>query len=347
MSSFQKIARLSAVAAAVVLAAPAFANTTTDVSANAEFDTGVQSGDNKAANGSFQGGRIEINVSGKAEANGYFVAGKGTVIAGNAGNNAGVDDAWVQAGSAAFDVKLGRFEAADLYATPGDVFRIGGDGLRTTNVLRGRTTYSTTNNDRLHMALTANVAPGVSIEVGIVDAKEVSSVAPNPNPNNLVPAVGAKGGSKGIRPSVGLSFGAFSGRIGFETGKTEDLTTAALTDTANFTTVGATAKFDLGGGMAVRANISSGKVKSVTEVKNTSVLLGFDVAGLNLSVESGKTTTGGADVKTTGLFAAYTLPLFDVKGATIAPAVGSYKDKPSTGASTSQTKVGFRVHYDF
>ncbi|MEY8877005.1 MAG: carbohydrate porin [Leptothrix sp. (in: b-proteobacteria)] len=336
MSSFQKIARLSAVAAAVVLAAPAFANTTTDVSANAEFDTGFQSGDNKAANGSSQVGRIEINVSGKAEANGYFVAGRGTVLAGNAGNNAGVDDAWVQAGSAAFDVKLGRFEAADLYATPGDVFRIGGAGLGTTNLLRGRTTYSTTNNDRLHMALTANVAPGVSIEVGVVDTKEVASGA-----------VGGKGGAKGIRPSVGFAFGAFSARVGFETGKVDDTTTVATTDSASFTTFGGTAKFDLGGGMAVRANASSGKVKSGTEVKNSTVLLGFDVAGLNLSVESGKTTTGATNTKTTGLFAAYTLPLFDIKGATIAPAVGSYKDKPSAGTSTSQTKVGFRVHYDF
>jgi hypothetical protein len=335
MSSFQKIARLSAVAAAVVLAAPAFANTTTDVSANAEFDTGFQSGDVKASNGSFQGGRIEINVSGKAEANGYFVAGRGTVLAGNAGNNAGVDDAWVQAGSAAFDVKLGRFEAADLYATPGDVFRIGGAGLATTNLLRGRTTYTGAagNNDRLHMALTANVAPGVSIEVGVVDAKDVSNVAAN----------GGKGGAKGIRPSVGLSFGAFSGRVGFESGKRDD----GAGGSVSFNTVGGTAKFDLGGGMAARANFSTGKTKFATEVKNTSVLLGFDVAGLNLSVESGKTTTGATNTKTTGLFAAYTLPLFDVKGATIAPAIGSYKDKPSTGGSTSQTKVGFRVHYDF
>lgn len=345
MSSFQKIARLSAVAAAVVLAAPAFANATTDVSANAEFDTGFQSGDVKARNGSFQGGRIEINVSGKAEANGYFVAGKGSVIAGNAGNpgnasnlanNAGVDDAWVQAGSAAFDVKLGRFEAADLYATPGDVFRIGGAGLRTTNVLRGRTTYSgpTGNNDRLHMALTANVAPGVSLEVGIVDAKDVSTGG-----------VAGKGGAKGIRPNVGLSFGAFTARVGFETGKVNDITTADTTDSASFTTVGATAKFDLGSGMAVRANVSSGKVKSGTEVKNTSALLGFDVAGLNLSVESGKTTVGGADIKTRGVFAAYAIPLFDIKGATITPAIGSYST--DDGVKTSQTKAGFRVNYGF
>lgn len=331
MSSFQKIARLSAVAAAVVLAAPAFANTTTDVSANAEFDTGFKSGDDKAGNGSFQTGRIEINVSGKAEANGYFVAGKGSVLAKKDSGTAGVDDAWVQAGSAAFDVKLGRFEAADLYATPGDVFRIGGDGLRTTNVLRGRI------GDRLHMALTANVAPGVSLEVGIVDAKNVSDDTAN----------GGKGGAKGIRPSVGLSMGAFTARIGFETGKVNDASAASTvaTDSASFTTVGATAKFDLGSGMAVRANVSSGKVKSATEEKNTSVLLGFDVAGLNLSVESGKTTKGSAETKTRGVFAAYAIPLFDIKGATISPAIGSYST--DTGTKVSQTKAGFRVNYGF
>jgi len=326
--SFQKFARLSVVAAAVI-AAPAFAATSVD--ANAEFDTGVQSGDVKASNGSFQGGRIEINFAGRAEMNGGFVAGRGTVIAGNAGNQAGVDDAWVQAGTSAFDVKLGRFEASDLYATPGDVFRIGGAGLTSTNLLRGRTTYTGAagTNDRLHMALTANLAPGMSLEIGLVDAKDVTTTG--------------KGGAKGVRPTLGFSSGALSGRVGFESGKLGESATKEI----SFTNVGATVSFNLGGGMALRANLGNSTVKATAgDIKVSGMLLGFDMGGLNISVESGKRTqTGTADVKTSGLFAAYAMPLFGIKGATFQPAIGTGTD--DNGTKTTVTKVGARVHYDF
>jgi len=317
----QRFIKLSAVMAAII-AAPAFA--AINVDGNAEFDTGVASG-NGSDKSSFQGGRIELNFAGRAEGNGGFVAGRGTVIAGNSGT-AGIDDAWVQAGTAAADVKLGRFEASDLYPTPGDVFRIGGAGLTTTNVLRGRQTYAPTSNDRVHLALTANLG-AASLEVGLVDTKDVSTAG--------------KGGSKGIRPTVGFAAGPVNARIGFETGKTADGASQA-----SFSGFGG--GLSAAAGMAtLRFNFGSNKTKlSTGDVKTTGFLVGADVGALNVSFESGKKTVGATDTKTTGVFAAYAIPLFGIKGATFQPAFGTGTDK--TGATkTTVTKVGARVHYDF
>jgi len=321
----QRFIKLSAVMAAIV-AAPAFA--AINVDGNAEFDTGVASG-NGSDKSSFQGGRIELNFAGRAEGNGGFVAGRGTVIAGNQASSgaAGVDDAWVQIGTAAADVKLGRFEAADLYPTPGDVFRIGGAGLTTTNVLRGRTTYGTSGNDRVHLALTAALG-AASLEVGLVDTKDVSTAG--------------KGGSKGIRPSVAFAAGPVNARIGFESGKTAD-----GANQVSFTGFGG--GLSAAAGMAtLRFNFGSNKTKFVTvaETKTTGFLVGADVGALNVSFESGKKTQGASETKTTGVFAAYAIPLFGIKGATFQPAFGTGSDK--TGATkTTVTKVGARVHYDF
>lgn len=350
--SFQKFARLSVIAAAVI-AAPAFAATSVD--ANAEFDTGVQSGDVKAGNGTIQGGRIETNISGRAEMNGGFVAGRGTVILAmnggsttnpntsgtNLNNAALVDDAWVQAGTSAFDVKLGRFEASNLYPTPGDAFRIG--GVYQTHNLRGRSLLAAGGgsiDDRMHLALTVNLAPGTSLEVGVVDKKDVSNVTAN----------GGSNGYKGVRPTLGFSAGALSGRVGFESGKTVD-----GANEASFSGMGGTVAFNLGNGVTLRANAASAKTKyAAGDKKQTSVLLGADVGALTISFESGKNDDAGAAggaaapkvQKVSGLFAAYSIPLFGIKGATFQPAVGT-GTKDNDGTKVTVTKVGARVHYDF
>ncbi|MEY8878654.1 MAG: carbohydrate porin [Leptothrix sp. (in: b-proteobacteria)] len=322
--------KLSAVMAAII-AAPAFAGTTVD--ANAEFDTGYT---NKNV-GTSQGGRIEINVAGKAEQNGGFVAGKGTVIAAmnggstSSGNNsAAIDDAWVQFGTPAVDLKLGRFEAADLYPTPGDVFRKG--GLYTTNNLRGRSLLAAGGgnvDDRLHMALTANLAAGVALEVGLVDKKDVSTN-------------GAQG-SKGIRPAISFNAGPVAARLGFEAGKTADAGAAE----ASFSGVGGTLSAGVGAGVTARLNFANGTTKfAAGDKKQTAILLGADVGALTVSFETGNNKQAGVTTKVNGLFGAYSIPLF-VKGATIQPALGYGSTQVGSAAKTSVTTVGARIHYDF
>ena len=329
----KQVAQLTAIAAAV-LAAPAFAATAVD--ANAEFDTGFQN----HSNGVIQGGRIETNISGKGTNGDFFVAGRGTLILGASGS-AGADDAWVQFGNSAVDVKLVRFEAADLWPTPGDVFRM--SSLYTLNTLRGRATYAgpAGTNDRFHAAITANIAPGTSLEVGIVEKKDVS----NGPAVGLAPA--GSGGAKGIRPSVAFAAGPVSARLGFESGKVAD-GIAPSTATASFTGFGGWVSAGVAPDVTVRANFSSGKVKfAAGDLKTSAILLGVDVMGANISLETGKNKQGGVDTKNTDIFAAYAMPLFGVKGATFQPALGYQKLKVGSAATVNNTKVGFRVHYDF
>ena len=109
-----RYSKLTAVAAAALLAAPAFAAMTTD--ANLELDSTYS---NKGR-GASQGGRVEFNVAGKAgDANG-FVAGRGTLLIKKDGS-AATDDMWGQIGTGMADVKLGRFEAADMFPAGKDV----------------------------------------------------------------------------------------------------------------------------------------------------------------------------------------------------------------------------------
>lgn len=311
-----------ALAVLAAAAAPAFAATTVD--ANAEFDTGVENN----GKGSFQGGRIETNISGRAQGDGGFVAGRGTVIVGRNGG-ASVDDAWVQLGTSSVDVKLGRFEAADLYPTPADVVRIG--GVYQTNTLRGR------DDNRVHAAVTFNMAPGLALELGLVDKKDTSAA-----------------GAKGVRPVLSYASGALSLKVGLESGKITDSVTDATTtpatvtySEASFSGVGAAVTYALGGGTNVRAALANGTFKYVAgDKKRSSMLLGVDVGSLSASFESGKDEQNSATTKYSAIFAGYTMPLFGIKGASLTPAVGS-QSTDVAGTKTTTTKVAARIHYDF
>lgn len=199
MKSFQKIARLSAVAAAAAVAAPAFAAASID--ANAEFDTYVLKKSGSKSSG-LQGtgpvsNRIEVNVAGRTEAGDMFLAGKGTVGITAAGGTY-VDDAWVQLGTKTVDLKLGRFEAANLYPTGVDATRVfafnttgsgsfavpasDGTALYQANALRGRARFVSDNTvDRFHGAVTANLGSGLSLEVGYVGKQAPTTAAPAVN----------------------------------------------------------------------------------------------------------------------------------------------------------------------
>jgi len=161
-----RIAKFTAIAAAVI-AAPAFAAATID--ANLELDNTYY---NKAADQLTQGGRVEVNIGSKTTVGSGFVAAKGTLILGaDRGDNpekdggARVDDMWVEGGTDAFSLKLGRFEAADLFPAGKDTLVVGGPGY-TANAARGRLTGS-----NFHGALNANLGSGVGFELGLVETK--------------------------------------------------------------------------------------------------------------------------------------------------------------------------------
>lgn len=83
-----------------------------DVNANIELDTTMYDYSDRDSE-YIQGGRVEVNITGGKEMNGYFVKGKVSGIFKKDGD-AGTDDAWIQFGSNNWDIKAGRFEAIDM-----------------------------------------------------------------------------------------------------------------------------------------------------------------------------------------------------------------------------------------
>lgn len=323
MSSFQKIARLSAVAAAVVVAAPAFAAATFD--ANAEFNNVYQN----QSRGISQSGRVEFNAAGRAEANGGFVAGRGTVLIGKDGG-AAVDDAWVQVGTAAFDVKLGRFEAADTWPVGMDVIveRAGSGSYYHGTHLRGRFT-----GNEFHAAGTANFGGGLSFELGVAQTKDLTT---NTSVSN---STGQK--AKGVRPVLTYSANGLTIKAVVESGKTID-------EDHKLTGFGGTVGFEVGGG-TINVNLASGKVKDdVTGVSEKSNNVGVTTVfgPLGFVVDYAK----NEDEKILTTYAAYSIPLFGIKGASVIPAASYSRAKNANGvAGVSQNSAGLniRLRYDF
>lgn len=209
-----------AVAAAALIAAPAFAAVGFD--ANVEMDTTYQNN----ARGASQGGRVELNAFSKSDKGGGFVAGRASYMAGK-GGTVGVDDMWVQIGNSAGDIKLGRFEAADLFPAGKDVIVEDGgapSGYRT-NVFRGRTSSA-------HAALNLNAGGGVGFELGLMADKK----------------------NTGIRPVVSFGMDGFSVKLGVENGKNA----AGAKVSGAGLTVGTSMA-----GMGLNASIGSGKVAGV------------------------------------------------------------------------------------
>jgi Porin-like glycoporin RafY len=230
MKTIHATAAVLALASTAAVAAPAF-------DANIELDTKYSN----AGRGASQGGRVEMNVASKTDKGG-FVAGRASYMAGKSGT-ASVDDMWVQIGNAAGDIKLGRFEASDLFPLGKDVI-VDDDGIGgyRANQLRGRM------GSAAHAALSFNAGSGVSAELGVI----------------------ASGKNSGVRPTIGFSAGGLNARVGLETGKNE-----AGAKVEGF---GATIGTGFAGG-AVNVNFSNGKVGGI---KSSSIGLNgvFGAAGI-------------------------------------------------------------------
>ena len=102
-----------------MLACASYAQADVAFDANLELDTTYTNkvsapNTNARAGGLDLGGRVEVNAGAKATNGASFVAGRASLLLNKKGETA-VDDMWVQFGNAGADVKLGRFEAMDLF----------------------------------------------------------------------------------------------------------------------------------------------------------------------------------------------------------------------------------------
>lgn len=235
-----------------------------------------------------------------------FRKAKGTMIVGLTGDGVSIDDAWVQAGNSGVDLKLGRFEAMDLFPLGKDVAANIGNVGYNGNTLRGRK-----KDGRLHAAMGLNASSNVRIELGLITEKQTG------------------GASYGLRPVVQFGAGALTLRAGVEAIKGDN-------GGASSTGVALTAGYAVNSSTTINANIASNSKddKSAFGLNAT-----FGDAGVGFVQGKNKAT----NIKSTALYAAYTFPLLGVKGASITPALGFYKE---TGQS-NDTAFRIRLNYGF
>lgn len=334
--------KFSTTTSAIAVAIIALAGTAqaADYSANIELDStarsGTQTKDTTDA-GLTQSGRVELNATGKA-GTGITVSGKAAFLAKKDGT-AAIDDMWVSVNNAAGSgLKLGRFEATDLFPIAQDtvVNNAGVGGVYGTNLLRGRK-----DSNQFHAAGTLALGGGLAIELGLVETKQASTI----NGTGLITTPIAKG----IRPVVTYASGPLSLAAGLETGNIL-LSAPPVADKVKFTGFGFTGGYDFGG-FKLTGDFATAKVKTTAEQKRTSFALTAQVASFAGGLIAAKNAlAGGANEKITTLYASYKLPLFDVKDAFITPALSISKATDAgnvAGASLKDTSVRVRINYTF
>lgn len=279
--------RLVAVAAALLAAGAAQAGVSFD--ANLEHDVLFKGKQGATSSATSNSGRVELNANAALVKSGdNFVNAKATVtVPTGEGANVGIDDAWIQFGNSAADLKIGRHEAADLFPLGKDVVveAAGAYGYRT-NALRGR--FKT---GQLHAVAGLNAAPGFRVELGLVTEKSGSTTD-----------------AYGLRPTLVYTAGALTVRAGVESYKK---------DNVSYSGTGVSVGYALSSSASV--NVNYGKNSDLDNSSSLGLNAVFGDAGVGMVQD--KT---GAN-KATTYYAAYSFPLLGVKGATITPALSTSK----------------------
>jgi hypothetical protein len=284
--------------------------------ANIENDTTYTAAKGTTPSDTSNGGRVELNVlAALAKSGDNFVNAKGTLLVKHDGTTA-VDDAWIQFGNAKADLKIGRHEAADLFPLGKDTVFEGtnndnASGYRA-NKLRGRMA-----DGRFHGVLGFNAAPGLRLEVGLATKKNHAHTVNNDN------TITDPQTEYGVRPTAVYTSGALTLRAGFE----------------SFKTVGAAQN---GYGLSAGYAINSSTVVNVNHAKSSD--LNASSTGVNLVAGAagvGYVQDKTGTTKQNTYYAAYSFPLFDIKGASITPAISH-----STSAGVDNLNA-FRVRLNY
>ncbi len=295
---------------ASLLACASYAQAAVSFDANLELDTTHKNkisapNTNARAGGVDMGGRVEVNAGAKQANGDAYVAARASLLLQKTGGTA-TDDMWVQFGNSGADVKLGRFEAMDLFPLGKDTVVADDNGIYggyRANNLRGRFGSGV-----FHGALGLNASSAVRVELGLVETKDATAV-------------------KGVRPAVTFNAGALTLRGGVESVKVNGV---AGTKTG----MGLSAGFALSKDASVNVNYAKKK-----DDKSFGLNATMGAAGVGLIQSNGL----GA-LKSTILYAAYSLPLMGVQGASITPAI-SYAKAPA--GMDDQLSLRVRINYAF
>lgn len=317
----QNVFKLASVAALCAGTAVAHAELAFD--ANLELDSTYSNKANASvSNGArysdlAMGGRVELNAGSKLNNGDAFVAARASLLLKKDGGT-GTDDMWVQFGNKAGDIKLGRFEAMDLFPLGKDTVVDEINSTYKANALRGRV-----GSDTFHGALGLNAAEGLRVELGLVYSNDdgAGSDGVVGTADDTTAAV------RGLRPALSYSTGPLTVRAGLESVKT----------------VGSTNGADTGFGLSVGYALAENSTVNVNFAKKSDdKAFGVNaiIGALGLGLISGKGATDAT--KSTTFYAAYTLSLFGVKGATVTPALSVSK-----GGSGQDTRTAARVRINY
>lgn len=161
--------------------------------------------------------------------------------------------------------------------------------------------------DTVHIAPAFNAGPA-RIEVGVIYSKEA-------------------GEARGVRPAVSFGSGPLTVRVGVESVK-------VVGGSESNNGFGASLGYALGKDASMNLNFAK-----MEDDKSVGLNATFGPAGVGLILDKG---ANGA--KNTSFYAAYSLPLMGVKGATITPALSFAK---GGSGSKNQTGARVRINYSF
>ncbi len=309
--------RIRLVAAAAALAAAGAAQAAVAFDANLELDLTTHSGDTTAAQESLTtGGRVELNANAALVKSGdNFVNARASLIVPVNGDNVTMDDVWLQLGNSAMDLKIGRFEATDLFPVGKDTVLDTAEaaGYRA-NTLRGRF-----KDGRTHLSAGFNAGSGLRFELGLVSEKKDNSAL-----------------AYGLRPLVTYNAGALTLRAGLESYKATVGTTEV-----SYTGAALSAGYALSKDANVNANYATlngdGKVADASSI---GLNLVYGPAGIGYVRDTNKAFGGAAQANVDTVYAAYSFPLMGVKGATITPAF-------SVSKGEVKDLTAFRVRFNY
>ena len=281
------------------------------------------------------GGRIKLSATGTYEGDNYFIKGVAQPLVPFKGDSLSYDDVFLQFGRKAWDVQIGRFEAIDLFPLGKDTVvehagilgaSAGGGQVVTyqVNDVRGR------KSDVVHTALHLKPSERTLLELGVMNSRSPGSTSSTT--------------FKGIRPAMTYQLSKNTViRAGVESSKKED---AGISTKRNG--AGVSAGLKVGNG---DVNLNYGHLKqTVTGSNDTTV----DSLGANYYngrvgvgyVHSTNKNGAAAKPKVDTLYATYTMPLFNVKDATVTFAANASKAK-NVASDDSLNAVRVRFNYAF
>ncbi len=295
----------SLIAAAAALSLSAVAHAAVTFDGNIELDPTYTAG---ATNKTELGGRVELNATGELARSGdNFISARASLILPVNGDDMRTDDLWLQAGNSVGDIKLGRFEAANLFVAGMDtvVAKTSDAAGYNGNSLRGRV------KNRLHALLGVNAAPGLRLELGVV-GKETGGT-----------------GTYGLRPVATYTAGPLSVRVGAE---------ALRTDNSNAKSTGTALSVSYAVNAATTVNAS---FANNSKLDKSGIALNAVIGMAGIGYMQDKSATN----KVNTVYVAYKMPLMGIKNAFITPALSHSNSSAAGVANVNAVRV--RLNYAF